>query len=82
VLRVGMAMIAPRNALHIVAFVERMAVLGFRERDDFVLEHVPVARIEGYDVAFRELAHRNVDILVALSAMGWCRRWCGGNCPR
>jgi hypothetical protein len=64
--RVGMATIAPRNAPHILAFVERMAVLGFREGNNFALEHVPVAGIEGYDGAFRELASRDVNILVAL----------------
>ena len=65
ILRVGMATIAPRNAPHILAFIERMAVLGFRDGNNFALEHVPVASIEGYDAAFRELASRNVDIFVA-----------------
>src|SRR5215813_9795589 len=64
-LRVGMATIAPRNAPHIVAFVDRMAALSFHEGDNFSLEHVAVASIEGYDAAFRELARRNVDIFVA-----------------
>jgi putative tryptophan/tyrosine transport system substrate-binding protein len=59
-----MATIAPRSAPHIVAIVERMVVLGFREGDNFALEHVPVASIEGYEAAFHELARRNVDIYV------------------
>lgn len=42
-----------------------MAALGFREGNNFVLEHVRVASIEGYDAAFRELASRDVNILVA-----------------
>jgi hypothetical protein len=62
----AVATIAPRNAPHILAFVERMAVLGFREGNNFALEHVPVAGIEGYDGAFRELASRDVNIFVAL----------------
>src|SRR5262249_2397502 len=65
ILRVGMATIAPRSAPHIIAFVERMAVLGFREGDNFALEHVPGASIKGYEAAFHELARRNVDIYVA-----------------
>jgi len=40
-----------------------MAVLGFREGNNFALEHVPVTSIEA--AAFRELASRNVDIFVA-----------------
>jgi len=60
-----MATIAPRSAPHIIAFVERMAVLGFREGDTFALEHVPVASIKGYEAAFHKLARRNVDIYVA-----------------
>jgi putative ABC transport system substrate-binding protein len=63
-LRVGIATIAPRNAPHIIAFVDRMATLGFREGDNFSLEHVAIASIEGYDAGFRELARRNVDIFL------------------
>jgi putative ABC transport system substrate-binding protein len=65
ILRVGMATIAPRSAPHIIAFVERMAVLGFCEGDKFALEHLPVASIKGYEAAFHELTRRNVDIYVA-----------------
>jgi hypothetical protein len=65
-LRVGMATIAPRSAPHIVAFVNRMTELGYHEGVDFLLEHVPVAAIDGYDAGFQELAARHIDIFVAL----------------
>jgi hypothetical protein len=51
-LRVGIATIAPRNAPHIIAFVDRMATLGLHEGDNFSLEHVAVASMGGYDASF------------------------------
>lgn len=65
VLRVGMATIAPRSAPHIVAFVGRMAELGYTEGSAFTLEHVKVAGVDGYEAGFRRLNARGPDIIVA-----------------
>jgi hypothetical protein len=46
ILRVGMATIAPRRAPHIIAFVERMAVLGFLEHYEGAT--TPTRRITGH----------------------------------
>jgi hypothetical protein len=43
-LRVDMATIVPRYAPYIIAFVERMGALGFRDGDNFVLASIDFDR--------------------------------------
>jgi putative ABC transport system substrate-binding protein len=64
-LRVGTSGVQPRTTAIYVAFVERMAELGYEEGKKFSFEYVQAANVAGYEVAYRELASRKVDILLA-----------------
>ena len=64
-LRVGASGVQPRTTAIFVAFVERMAELGYEEGKNFSFEFVQAANVAGYDAAYRQLADRNVDILLA-----------------
>jgi putative ABC transport system substrate-binding protein len=64
-LRVGAASVQPRTAPIYAAFEQRMAELGYDKGRNFIFEFVQAPNIEGYAAAFRELAARNVDIMVA-----------------
>ena len=64
-LRVGASSVQPRTTAIFVAFVERMAELGYEEGKNFSFEYVQAANVAGYEVAYRELASRKVDILLA-----------------
>ena len=63
--RVGLTGVQPRTAAIYVAFVERMAELGYEEGKNFSFEYVQVANVAGYEAGNRELAGRKVDILLA-----------------
>jgi putative ABC transport system substrate-binding protein len=64
-LRVGYSGMLSREAPHYAAFVKRMAELGYQEGRNFTFEYIQAAGIEGYELTYRELAARNVDILLA-----------------
>ena len=64
-LRVGASSVQPRTTAIFVAFVERMAELGYEEGKNFSFEYVQAANVAGYEAAYRELASRKVDILLA-----------------
>jgi putative ABC transport system substrate-binding protein len=64
-LRVGYSGMLPREAPHYAAFEKRMAELGYQEGRNFTFEYIQAPNIEGYELAYRELAARNVDILLA-----------------
>ena len=64
-LRVGTSSVQPRTTAVFVAFVERMAELGYEEGKNFSFEYVQAANVAGYEAAYRELASRKVDILLA-----------------
>jgi putative tryptophan/tyrosine transport system substrate-binding protein len=64
-LRVGYSGIMPRGAPHYAAFEKRMAELGYQEGRNFAFEYVQAPGIDGYEVTYRELAARKVDILLA-----------------
>ena len=64
-LRVGAGGVQPRTTAVFVAFVERMAELGYEEGKNFSFEYVQAANVAGYEAAYHELASRNVDILLA-----------------
>src|SRR5918997_746953 len=63
--RVGLTGVQPRTVAINVAFLERMAELGYEEGKNFSFEYVQAANVAGYEVAYRELASRKVDILLA-----------------
>jgi putative tryptophan/tyrosine transport system substrate-binding protein len=64
-LRVGYSGMLPREAPHYAAFEKRMAELGYQEGRNFTFEYIQAPSIEGYELTYRELAARNVDILLA-----------------
>lgn len=65
VLRVGYAGIQPPDAANYRAFVDRMGELGYLRGKNFAFEYVQAAGLGGYDVAYRELATRKIDIFLA-----------------
>src|SRR2546421_3828275 len=44
---------------------KRMAELGYQEGRNFTFEYIQTPSIAGYELTYRELAARNVDILLA-----------------
>jgi hypothetical protein len=64
-LRVGYSGIMQRDAPHYAAFEKRMAELGYQQGRNFAFEYIQAANIEGYELTYRELAARKVDILLA-----------------
>jgi putative ABC transport system substrate-binding protein len=64
-LRVGYSGMMTREAPHYAAFEKRMAELGYQEGRNFTFEYIQTPGIEGYELTYRELAARDVDILLA-----------------
>jgi putative tryptophan/tyrosine transport system substrate-binding protein len=64
-LRVGYSGILPREAPHYAAFEKRMAELGYQQDRNFTFEYIQAPSIEGYELTYRELAMRKVDIMLA-----------------
>jgi putative ABC transport system substrate-binding protein len=64
-LRVGFVGIQPRGAPIYVAFLKRMAGLGYQEGRNFTFEYIQAPSIEGYEASYRTLLARRVDILLA-----------------
>ena len=64
-LRVGMVNSQPKSSGLLVAFLQRLAELGYREGINFTFEFIQAASLEDYATGNRELITRNVDILVA-----------------
>jgi putative ABC transport system substrate-binding protein len=48
-----------------VAFLLRMAELGYEEGKNFVFEYVQVPNIEGYERGYQELAGHKIDVWLA-----------------
>jgi len=66
VLSVGTVAGAQRSAPHWAAFEKRMAELGHQQGKNFTFEFMPASNIEEFEIGYRQLATRKVDILVAL----------------
>ncbi len=64
-LRVGYSGMLPREAPHYAAFEKRMAELGYQQGRNFTFEYIEAPGIEGYELTYRELAARKVDIMLA-----------------
>jgi putative ABC transport system substrate-binding protein len=64
-LRVGYSGMLPREAPHYAAFEKRMAELGYQQGRNFTFEYLRAPSIEGYELTYRELAARKVDLLLA-----------------
>jgi ABC-type uncharacterized transport system substrate-binding protein len=63
-LRVGTASIQPRSSSIWKAFEQRMAELGYHEGQNFTFEYLYVSTVEEYEMGYRQLAARDVDIVV------------------
>jgi putative tryptophan/tyrosine transport system substrate-binding protein len=63
-LRVGYVTLAPRSAAH-EAFVKRMGELGYQEGVNFAFDFLHIGSLAEYPAAYRELAARGCDILIA-----------------
>jgi putative ABC transport system substrate-binding protein len=64
-LRVGTANVQPRTAPQWIAFVQRMAELGYREGENFIYDHVQVQNAEAFESGYREVVMRKPDVVVA-----------------
>jgi putative ABC transport system substrate-binding protein len=64
-LRVGYSGILPHGAPHYLAFEKRMAELGYHEGRNFTFEYIQSPSFDGYELTYRELSARKVDILLA-----------------
>src|SRR5712692_5469902 len=64
-LRVGYSGILPRDAPHYAAFEKRVAELGYQQGRNFAFEYIQSSSIEGYELTYRQLAARMVDIPLA-----------------
>ena len=73
-LRVGYSGMMTREAPHYAAFEKRMAELGYQEGRNFTFEYIQTPSIAGYELTYRELAARNVDILLAAGNEPACGR--------
>jgi putative tryptophan/tyrosine transport system substrate-binding protein len=64
-LRVGASSVQSRSVPFLVAFVKRMAELGYDEGKNFTFEFVQAPNVSGYSAAYQEIANRGVDIMMA-----------------
>jgi putative ABC transport system substrate-binding protein len=64
-LRVGAVSGQLRNSPFWQPFVLRMTELGYEEGKNFVFDLITVSNFGGYEPGYRELAARNVDIIIA-----------------
>ena len=65
VLRVGTAGIQTRTSGIYIAFLQRMAELGYEEGKNFVFEYVRLTNLDEFEEGYREVARRKVDIVFA-----------------
>jgi putative ABC transport system substrate-binding protein len=63
-LRVGYSGMLPRDSPHYAAFERRMAELGYQQDRNYSFEYIQAPSIEGYQLTYRELAARKVDIML------------------
>jgi putative ABC transport system substrate-binding protein len=65
ILRIGTASTQPRTVPFWRAFDQRMTELGYQEGKNYTLEYLAVPDIDGYEVGYRQIAARGVDIMIA-----------------
>jgi putative tryptophan/tyrosine transport system substrate-binding protein len=65
VLRIGTANAQPRTAPQWIAFVQRMAELGYREGENFIYDHVQIQNAERWEAGYREIVARKPDVVLA-----------------
>jgi putative ABC transport system substrate-binding protein len=64
-LHVGTASTQPRSSSLWTAFEKRMAELGYQEGNNYTFDYLNARTVEEYETGFRQLAARDVDIMVA-----------------
>src|SRR5258707_13102011 len=65
-LRVCSVGMLPRESPLYLAFLKRMAKLGYQEGRNFTFDYIQTPTIEGYEKDYRELAARKVDVFLAV----------------
>ena len=68
VLRVGTVSALQQSSPQWVAFMRRMAELGYQEGKTFAFDLLPAANEEGYETGYRMLVAREPDIIMAMTA--------------
>jgi putative tryptophan/tyrosine transport system substrate-binding protein len=63
-LRVGTANVQPRTAPQWVAFVERMAELGYKEGDNFIYDHIQIPGPDAWEASYRTIVAQKPDIVL------------------
>jgi putative tryptophan/tyrosine transport system substrate-binding protein len=64
-LRVGTANAQPRTAPQWIAFVQRMAELGYREGENFIYDHLQIQSAGAWETGYREIVERKPDVVLA-----------------
>jgi putative tryptophan/tyrosine transport system substrate-binding protein len=64
-LRVATANAQPRTAPQWVAFVQRMAELGYREGENLIYDHVQIQNTAGWEAGYRAIVAQKPDIVLA-----------------
>jgi putative ABC transport system substrate-binding protein len=64
-LRVGTANAQPRTAPQWVAFLQRMAELGYKEGENFTYDHVQIPNADAWESSCRTIVAQKPDIMVA-----------------
>ena len=65
-LRLGFAVMQPREAPHYKNFLGRMAELGYQEGRNFTFDYIQILNVDGYDKSYQELAARKPDVFLAV----------------
>ena len=63
-LRVGTANVQPRTAPQWVAFIQRMAELGYREGDNFIYDHIQIPNADAWEASYRTIVAQKPDIVL------------------
>jgi hypothetical protein len=79
-LRVGFVGMQPRSPLY-ANFLKRMAELGYQEGRNFTFDYIQTQNIEVYEIGYRELAARKIDIFYAAQARAKARACSPGKVP-
>lgn len=64
ILRVGTANAQPRTAPQWVAFVQRMAELGYKEGDNFIYDHIQIPNADAWEASYRTIVAQKPDIVL------------------
>jgi len=63
-LRVGTANVQPRTAPQWIAFVRRMAELGYKEGENFIYDHIQIPNADAWESSYRAIVAQKPDIVL------------------